>query len=610
MPYKDLVKGWHEAVVALENNDLEGALKIFLSVEEPHSKIWFNIGCVYLLRGDLPEAVQAFHKTVSKDSCLAVGFFQRGVAHLQLELYEEALSDCRRALTHLRNNTYIDYSQLGLKHMLYAWEVLYNTAVVQCALGQWQAAQECLQEALQQQPGGRCPTLEDALLKVQEHLSLEPIQVPQGKFFRPRKQEVEQLNSKMVLGTPKVISSVIPNDEYIGFEPLRPQRPGFYEPCTDTTTQSRDAGYHRVLVHYYPPDSREVAVKANSLVYVLNKENGKATVIHDGQKILLPFSLLEPVNDPKAENRNLRNGIPLPPMKQPPTRPNVRPAVDEHVPPQTEGPPKDATTTTPAQSSTINSEKPFKVLAHREAAPYRGEPKKETSVALQSSAYHDMPAYSSRVPRVETSLALQSTPSDDAEPSGQGEPKKSVHVTFHSSDGEACAPVKGAKMLQEGALQEAGSLLSLNVHCSYTVSLQVSPGTSLPDLQLLLQEKIRYQAEAASLHLSYRDADSQELTPVSGDEDLDKLWDQAVDGRATLWCKGTNTCAGRSVLYQMVALYPYPAEGPEDLQFEKGDMLDIVSEVNDDWLEGHCRGKIGIFPKCFATQAASDKSLT
>ncbi|XP_039575847.1 neutrophil cytosol factor 2-like [Passer montanus] len=57
--------------------------------------------------------------------------------------------------------------------------------------------------------------------------------VPLGELFRPRKKEVEQLDSKDFLGKPKVISSIIPNDEYIGFEPLRPQKQGFYEPSAD-----------------------------------------------------------------------------------------------------------------------------------------------------------------------------------------------------------------------------------------------------------------------------------------------------------------------------------------------------------------------------------------
>lgn len=89
----------------------------------------------------------------------------------------------------------------------------------------------------------------------------------------------------------------------------------------------------------------------------------------------------------------------------------------------------------------------------------------------------------------------------------------------------------------------------------------------------------------------------------------------------------------------MVALYDYTAQGPEDLEFSEGNTIDILGEgealqfvahlcgtelhfpfvlstsqksltgcmlfpvtfaVNEEWLEGHCAGKIGIFPSCFA----------
>ncbi|XP_024293980.1 NADPH oxidase activator 1-like [Oncorhynchus tshawytscha] len=58
--------------------------------------------------------------------------------------------------------------------------------------------------------------------------------------------------------------------------------------------------------------------------------------------------------------------------------------------------------------------------------------------------------------------------------------------------------------------------------------------------------------------------------------------------------------ANCTILYQMVALCDYAAEGPEDLEFSEGDTIDILSEVNEEWQEGHCAGNIGIFPSLFA----------
>lgn len=103
---------------------------------------------------------------------------------------------------------------------------------------------------------------------------------------------------------------------------------------------------------------------------------------------------------------------------------------------------------------------------------------------------------------------------------------------------------------------------------------------------------------------SYRNSDGKELGAVSGEEDLERMWQQLTDGRLVLCCQDSESHLGRPVLYRMLAQHSYPAQGPGDLDFSKGDVLDVLSEVNEDWLEGHCNGKTGIFPKCFATQTS------
>ncbi|XP_069729201.1 NADPH oxidase activator 1 isoform X2 [Phaenicophaeus curvirostris] len=318
MEYRELVRLWHRGVLAADGGDWEAALDIFARIPEPPSRICFNVGCLHLLAGRAAEALQAFNKTLAKDNSLAVGFFQRGFVHLQLEMYEEALSDYHMAFSHLRKNPFIDYKQLGLRYILYAWEVLYSTAAAQCRLQQWQEARVTLDKAVVWRPEGRTAILDMALEQVQGGLFLEPMQVPLGEFFRPRKKEVEQLDSKDFLGKPKVISSIIPNDEYIGFEPLRPQKQGFYEPSVDTLRDS-ESGYYRVVSHYCPEDSEKLEVKAGSLVFVLaRRADGWATAIHDGQKLHIPSCLLEAAS--KMDKWKISNGIPLPPAQVPPSR--------------------------------------------------------------------------------------------------------------------------------------------------------------------------------------------------------------------------------------------------------------------------------------------------
>jgi hypothetical protein len=45
-------------------------------------------------------------------------------------------------------------------------------------------------------------------------------------------------------------------------------------------------------------------------------------------------------------------------------------------------------------------------------------------------------------------------------------------------------------------------------------------------------------------------------------------------------CQTEDPLANCTILYQMVALCDYAAEGPEDLEFSEGDTIDILSEGN------------------------------
>ncbi|OWK54651.1 Neutrophil cytosol factor 2 [Lonchura striata] len=460
MAYRELVRRWHEAVRAADRGHWDAALDTFGGIAEPPARICFNVGCVQLLAGRPEAALRAFDKTIEKDKSLAVGYFQRGFVHLQLEKYEEALSDYHMAFSHLRENPFIDYKQLGLRHILYAWEVLYSTAAVQCHLQQWQEARVTLEKAVVWRPERRTAILELALERVQDHLFLEPMLVPLGELFRPRKKEVEQLDSKDFLGKPKVISSIIPNDEYIGFEPLRPQKQGFYEPSADALWDA-ESGYHRVLSRYRPAQpGPEVA--AGSLVFVLGRAaDGWATAIHDGQKI--------------------STGIPLPPAQVPPSR-----------------------------------------------------------------------------------LPLKQKP---------------------APPGEENASVNDASAYMESKVRPA----VLRLRCECSLVLRAGEAPALAALRALMRDRLAQQAQRGTL--SYRLLDGTEMGTVLGQEDLGKDSDSHL---------------GRPVLYQMLAQHSYLAQGPGDLEFSKGDVLDILSEVNEDWLEGCCNGKTGIFPKCFATQTSCD----
>ncbi|KAM6297169.1 NADPH oxidase activator 1 [Aegotheles albertisi] len=504
MAYRELVRRWHQGVLAADGGDWDAALDAFAAIPEPPARICFNVGCVELLAGRPGGALRAFDRTLAKDNSLAVGFYQRGFVHVQLEMYEAALSDYHMAFRHLRENPFIDYKQLGLRHILYAWEVLYSMAAAQSRLQQWQEAKATLDKAVVWRPEGRTAILDMALERVQKCLVLEPMQVPLGEFFRPRKKEVEQLDSKDFLGKPKVISSIIPNDEYFGFEPLRPQKQGFYELSADALRDS-ETGYCRVLSHYSPEDSEKLVVKASSLVFVLARgADGWATAIYDGQKLRIPSSLLEPAST--MDKQKISNGIPLPPAQVPPSRLHVK--------------------------------------------------QKPESLGGENASANDAGA--------QMDLKI---------PAARGE-----------------------------ASPSADRPVVLRALCECRVVVRAGAVPALRELRALLRERFAQQAERGAL--SYRRSDGTELAAVSGEEDLGKMWQQLTDGKLTLCCQDSDSQVGRPILCRMLAQHSYLPQGPGDLEFSKGDVLDVLSEVNEDWLEGHCNGKTGIFPKCFATQTS------
>lgn len=60
---------------------------------------------------------------------------------------------------------------------------------------------------------------------------------------------------------------------------------------------------------------------------------------------------------------------------------------------------------------------------------------------------------------------------------------------------------------------------------------------------------------------------------------------------AGVFLQDSDSHSGRPVLYQMLAQHSYLAQGPGDLEFSKGDVLDILSEGSSPvWLLGQALG--------------------
>ncbi|XP_044898926.1 NADPH oxidase activator 1 isoform X5 [Felis catus] len=222
----DLLREWDRGAQAVARGDWDCALRLFSGYPEPSARMCFNVGCVHLLAGNPEAALRAFDQAVTKDTCMAVGFFQRGVASFQLERFQEALCDFRLALAQLRDNTAIDYTQLGLRFKLHAWEVLFNLGAAQCRLGLWAEATRSLEEALSKGSEGARDHLCTALDQVQKQVHLQPRQGPRGEVFRPHRWHLELLEPVDFLGKAKVVSSAFPADRQEDIQPQQPQVQG------------------------------------------------------------------------------------------------------------------------------------------------------------------------------------------------------------------------------------------------------------------------------------------------------------------------------------------------------------------------------------------------
>eukprot|EP00064_Thunnus_orientalis_P008432 superscaffoldBa00001001_g8455 len=273
MSYVDTLRQWDTAATFVDKKDFSEALKIFLSIQDPNSKIHFNIGCLHLLNQDLDAAEKAFDCSIRKDEHLAVAFFQRGITFYKKTRYEESLADFQQAFKALRSNHLIDYKALGLRYILYACDVLHNVALAEAQLGHWEKAHENLVKALNYKIEAKLNMIDKALDSTLKQKLFKPVEFPKNVLFKPNKHYVAQLEEKDYLGKAKVVASVIPQDAFSGFAPLQPQvedgpTDGPKEP---EVLRALEGEPHTVLFEFVPETSDELAVVPGNIVFVLQK---------------------------------------------------------------------------------------------------------------------------------------------------------------------------------------------------------------------------------------------------------------------------------------------------------------------------------------------------
>uniref|UniRef100_A0A8C4HL74 Neutrophil cytosolic factor 2 n=1 Tax=Dicentrarchus labrax TaxID=13489 RepID=A0A8C4HL74_DICLA len=321
MSFLDTLRQWDEAVTCVDRQDLSEALRIFLSIQEPNSKICFDMGCLHLLNQDLDAAEKAFDCSIRKDEHLAVGFFQRGITFYKKQRYEESVADFQRAFKTLRGNQLIDYKALGLRYKLYACEVLHNMALAEAQMGHWEKAQENLVKALDYKTDAKLNIIDKALQSTLKQKLFKLVEFPSKVLFKPNKHYVAELEKKDYLGKAKVVASVVPQDAFSGFAPLQPQvEDGPTRPKEPEVLRALEGEPHTVLFEFVPETSDELAVVPGNIVFVLQKgADNWASVIFNERRGLVPYNYLERLEISLASKQN--EGISKPPTREPPTRP-------------------------------------------------------------------------------------------------------------------------------------------------------------------------------------------------------------------------------------------------------------------------------------------------
>eukprot|EP00058_Branchiostoma_floridae_P014855 XP_002600343.1 hypothetical protein BRAFLDRAFT_204036 [Branchiostoma floridae] len=146
---------------------------------------------------------------------------------------------------------------------------------------------------------------------------------------------------------------------------------------------------------------------------------------------------------------------------------------------------------------------------------------------------------------------------------------------------------------------------------SYTVAIRSKTGASLRDLTVMVANKFEMSEDVVTLW--YKKEGDEDMTEITKDDDMREAWSTVREGQLTLWLKDRKV--GQSLISKyleddkegvspmqfskVVALHDYEASEPGDLGFMEGDVITIMSQVNEDWLEGRSRGNVGIFPASY-----------
>ncbi|XP_053549942.1 neutrophil cytosol factor 2 [Bombina bombina] len=219
----------------------------------------------------------------------------------------------------------------------------------------------------------------------------------------------------------------------------------------------------------------------------------------------------------------------------------------------------------------------------------------------------------------------QQTGQDDEQPSSKSPQKSDIPAPPN-----AAPPTKlpqnikdnqeksGTEKSQEHQTAESTSYL-VKVYYKYTVAIQVSHKLAYEELLTQVSNKLKLLP--SSIKLSFRDC---EADVALNKNNVEKAWGLTTENCLKLKCTDVEmeeplvlaeeplVLAEEPAKNQLTetdstenrvrALFDYEPSQPEDLSFHKGDIIKVLSKVSEDWWEGECQGKTGIFPNAFVEE--------
>ena len=93
-----------------------------------------------------------FAKAVECDYFLAIGYLQKGVSHLMLGEYENAIKSWEDGIETMKNTDYVDYGAIHLSYILGKSELMMNMAIGYYHLGKMDMAKKYIEDGMAMGP--------------------------------------------------------------------------------------------------------------------------------------------------------------------------------------------------------------------------------------------------------------------------------------------------------------------------------------------------------------------------------------------------------------------------------------------------------------------------